>query len=103
VLVLVAGWLATATPPASAATDYASQLVEGDIATRDANDRIYQLEASRTYDPRPDLDRIRTTRETPGHGTHSWANFWRQELIDLLARTEREDDTGKDSGGRARR
>lgn len=23
-----------------------------------------------------------------GHGTHTWANFWRQDLIDLLARTE---------------
>ena len=31
---------------------------------------------------------IRATTETRGHGTHTWARFWRQELIDLLARTE---------------
>ena len=31
---------------------------------------------------------IRSTSETRGHGTHTWARFWRQELIDLLARTE---------------
>jgi homoserine O-acetyltransferase len=24
-----------------------------------------------------------------GHGTHTWATFWKQDLIDLLARTER--------------
>jgi len=23
-----------------------------------------------------------------GHGTHTWAVFWKQDLIDLLARTE---------------
>lgn len=41
--------------------------------------------------------RLKTTRyllipsspETRGHGTHSWARFWQQELVDLLARTER--------------
>jgi homoserine O-acetyltransferase len=26
--------------------------------------------------------------ETRGHGTHSWARFWREELTGLLARTE---------------
>ena len=31
---------------------------------------------------------VRATSDTRGHGTHSWAKFWRQELIDLLARTE---------------
>jgi homoserine O-acetyltransferase len=31
---------------------------------------------------------IRATSDTRGHGTHTWAKFWRQELIDLLARTE---------------
>jgi homoserine O-acetyltransferase len=31
---------------------------------------------------------IRATSDTRGHGTHTWARFWRQELIDLLARTE---------------
>lgn len=97
-----------------------------DIGTRDANDLIYQLDASRTYNPLPNLERVRVpmvwinsaddfinppgygiaeaaarrmpsaryilipaSAETRGHGTHSWARFWRQELIDLLARTER--------------
>ena len=32
-----------------------------------------------------------TSPETRGHGTHTWARFWRQELIDLLARTEGSD------------
>jgi homoserine O-acetyltransferase len=31
---------------------------------------------------------IRATSDTRGHGTHTWARFWRQELIDLMARTE---------------
>jgi homoserine O-acetyltransferase/O-succinyltransferase len=31
---------------------------------------------------------IRATSDTRGHSTHTWAKFWRQELIDLLARTE---------------
>jgi homoserine O-acetyltransferase len=31
---------------------------------------------------------IRETGDTRGHSTHTWARFWRQELIDLLARTE---------------
>jgi homoserine O-acetyltransferase len=32
---------------------------------------------------------IRATSDTRGHGTHTWAKFWRQDLIDLLARTEK--------------
>lgn len=31
---------------------------------------------------------IKATQETRGHGTHTWAKFWKQELIDLLNRTE---------------
>ena len=30
---------------------------------------------------------VRATSDTRGHGTHTWAKFWRQELVDLLART----------------
>jgi homoserine O-acetyltransferase/O-succinyltransferase len=99
--------------------------VEAAIATLDANDLIYQLEASRNYDPSPHLERIRTpmtwvnsaddfinppdlgiaepaarrmpsvrfvlipaSPETRGHGTHTWARFWKAELIELLRRTE---------------
>ena len=31
---------------------------------------------------------IPETSDTRGHGTHTWAKFWRQDLIDLIARTE---------------
>jgi homoserine O-acetyltransferase len=108
-----------------AADAYITERIDRDIPTRDANDLIYQLEASRTYDPWPGLEKIRVpmtwvnsaddfinpaeygiaeeaarrmktaryiliraTPETRGHGTHTWARFWRQELIDLLAKTE---------------
>jgi len=31
---------------------------------------------------------IKATDETRGHGTHTWAKFWKGELVDLLKRTE---------------
>lgn len=31
---------------------------------------------------------IPETPDTRGHGTHTWAKFWKQDLVDLLARTE---------------
>jgi len=31
---------------------------------------------------------IAETPETRGHGTHTWAKFWKADLIDLLVRTE---------------
>ncbi len=105
---------------------YIVDRIAKDLPTRDANDLIYQLEASRTYNPWPALERIRVpmtwvnsaddfinppeygiaedaarrmktaryiliraTSDTRGHGTHTWAKFWRQELIDLMARTEK--------------
>ena len=112
--------------PTRAASDaYIVERVDRDLATRDANDLIYQLDASRNYDPWPGLEKIkaaltwvnsgddfinppdygiaeeaarriktgryilvRATSDTRGHGTHTWAKFWRQELIDLLARSE---------------
>lgn len=91
----------------------------------DANDRIYQLEASRNYNPSPQLARITVpltwvnsaddfinppglglaerdaarmakarfvlvpeSAETRGHSTHTWAIFWKNELVDLLKRSE---------------
>ena len=87
----------------------------------DANDAIYQLDASRDYDPAPLLDRIRVpvlwvnsaddfinppelglaeklarrmprarfvlipaSTQTKGHGTHTWAKFWKRDLVKLL-------------------
>jgi homoserine O-acetyltransferase len=129
-LLQVAGWnplqVQIAYPTRAAADAYIVDRVTRDMASRDANDLIYQLDASRTYNPLPNLERVRVpmtwmnsaddfinpsqygiaeaaarrlpsahyilipaTAETRGHGTHTWARFWRQELIDLLARTER--------------
>lgn len=91
----------------------------------DANDLIYQIDASRTYDPSPKLESIvvplvhvnsaddfinppelgiaereirrvkqgrfvliPASEQTRGHGTHTWAVFWKDELVKLLAGTE---------------
>lgn len=118
-------YLQKAYPDRESAEAFIVERIQRDIAGRDANDLIYQLEASRTYDPSGELDRITVpitwvnseddfinppgygiaeraaarmknaryvlipaTSETRGHSTHTWAKFWKQELIDLLARTE---------------
>lgn len=118
-------WLQREHPTRDSADAYLAGRVERDLATRDANDLIYQLEASRTYDPLPHLERIRApmtwinsaddfinppeygvaeaaarrmpgaryiliprSADTRGHGTHTWARFWKDELVDLLRRTE---------------
>ncbi len=31
---------------------------------------------------------IKATDDTRGHGTHTWAKFWKDELVALLARSE---------------
>jgi homoserine O-acetyltransferase len=102
---------------------YAQQL-PARLKTAEANDLIYQLEASRTYDPAPDLEKIKAPLtwvnscddfinppelglaeaevkrirggrfvlipcrpDTHGHGTHTWAAFWKADLADLLRRS----------------
>jgi homoserine O-acetyltransferase/O-succinyltransferase len=94
------------------------------LKTAEANDLIYQLQASRDYDPSKDLEkikapltwvnssddfinppelglaqaevkRIRNGRfilipfrpDTHGHGTHTWAVFWQNDLAELLRRS----------------
>src|SRR4051812_16285443 len=47
-------------PTREASDAYIVPRVEADIASRDADDLIYQLEASRSYDPLPGIARIRT-------------------------------------------
>lgn len=32
---------------------------------------------------------IQATPETRGHGTHTWARFWKKDLVELLARSEK--------------
>lgn len=118
-------WQAQA-PTREAAETYYNTRLEADLPRRDANDLIYQLDASRNYDPSRGLEKItipvtwvnstddlinppdlgiaepaakrlkngrfvliKATPETRGHGTHTWAKFWKQELVELLARSER--------------
>ena len=108
--------------------DAADQYVE-DIEKRstalDANDLLYQVNASRNYDPSPKLETIAVpvmwinssddfinppelgiaqkeakrlkngtfillqNPETHGHGTHTWAVFWKPYLQQLLEKTAR--------------
>ena len=95
------------------------------LATLDANDFLYQVDASRDYDPSsglgaitapvmwvnsaddfinpPELGiaekyvgRIKHARfvlvplsdQTHGHGTHTWAVFWKDRLEELLKESE---------------
>jgi homoserine O-acetyltransferase/O-succinyltransferase len=101
------------------ATNYAGR-AKSDV---DANDQIYQLDSSRTYNPGPWLEKITVpvlwvnsaddfinppglalaqkavkrmpkarlvlipeSNETKGHGTHTWAKFWKADLAKLLAK-----------------
>jgi homoserine O-acetyltransferase len=112
-------------PTRVAASNYAQERVATGIKELDANDLIYQLDASRDYDPWPKLERITApltwinsaddfinprslkvpqqavkrmknarfrlipeSAETHGHGTHTWAKFWKSDLIALLKRSE---------------
>jgi len=45
-------------PTRDAADRYAADSVKSAIASTDANDEIYQVDSSRTYDPEPGLDKI---------------------------------------------
>lgn len=128
-MLLVAGAaplnLQQAYPGREAATHYARQRIAASLGSLDANDLIYQVEASRTYNPWPKLETIQApltwinsaddfinprnldvpqraiarmpnarfrlipeSAETRGHGTHTWARFWKKDLVELLARTE---------------
>ena len=111
-------------PTRDKAGAYAEERVTTALARLDANDYIYQIEASRNYNPWPTLEAIKApmmwvnsaddfinprnlpfpsealkrmpnarfrlipeTSETKGHSTHTWAKFWKQDLIELLARS----------------
>src|SRR5262245_41188567 len=100
---------------------YLNTQIESRMATTDANDLIYQIEASRDYNPAPKLESIvapvmfvnsgddfinppdlgiaereikRVKRgtfvlipasdQTRGHGTHTWAKFWKDKLTQLM-------------------
>ncbi|WP_341207845.1 alpha/beta fold hydrolase [uncultured Sphingomonas sp.] len=112
-------------PKRVSAEAFANERVTAAIASTDANDLLYQIDASRSYDPWPRLEAITApttwinsaddfinprsldfpvravarmkdarfrlipeTAETRGHGTHTAARFWKQDLVDLLRRTD---------------
>jgi len=98
---------------------------EARIPALDANDLLYELDASRNYNPQPGLEKIRVplmwvnsaddfinppelqtperdvkriaqgrfhlieaTDQTHGHGTHTWAVFWKEYLLELLRESQ---------------
>jgi homoserine O-acetyltransferase len=112
-------------PTRTAASVFAEDKVSNALKSLDANDLIYQLDASRNYNPWPKLEAIRVpltwinsaddfinprnldyprralkrmptarfrlipeSADTHGHGTHTWAKFWKADLSALLARSE---------------
>ncbi len=111
-------------PTAEAADAYLAETMPRALATLDANNLLYQVNASRNYDPSAGLETITvpvtwinsaddfinppelglaeqfapslkngryillpSTKEGRGHGTHTWAVFWRDELRALLGRS----------------
>ena len=112
--------------PTLAKTDEVlDKFVEQITKTDDANDVLYALEASRDYDPGPNLEKIRApllainsaddlinppelgilereikrvsrgralvipmSEKTHGHGSHTVAALWKDELVKLLKETE---------------
>src|SRR5437660_2830578 len=113
--------------PTLAKTDEALDTsVEQIVKTDDANDVLYALEASRDYDPGPNLEKIRApllainfaddlinppelgilereikrvphgraivmpfSDRTRGHGSHTIATLWKDELVKLLKEFEK--------------
>lgn len=109
-------------PTRAAAEAYKDEVYARVFGRNDANDTIYQLDSSRTYNPWPNLEKITVpvlwinsaddfinpplygiteqaaprmpkarfilipaSPETKGHGTHTWAKFWKDDLVRLLA------------------
>jgi homoserine O-acetyltransferase len=111
-------------PTREAADQYVAD-VEQRALSLDANDLLYQLNASRNYDPSPQLENITVpvmwinsfddfinppelgiaekqaqrlkngtfillrNEQTHGHGTHTWAVFWKPYLQQILEPTAR--------------
>ena len=112
--------------PTLAKTDEVlDKFVNDYVKTADANDVLYAVDASRDYDPGPNLEKIRApllainsaddlinppelvileseikrvpngravvlplSEKTRGHGSHTMAALWKDELVDLLKRSE---------------
>jgi len=111
-------------PTRDAADKYLEDYFRTRTAGLDANDFLYQVNASRNYDPSPQLAKIKApvmwinsaddfinppelsiaeqkvkeiknarfvlipaSENTHGHGTHTWAEIWKQYLAELLERS----------------
>jgi homoserine O-acetyltransferase len=114
-----------AMPTREAVDTYLARELPRRVEPIDANDFLYQVAASRTYDPSRDLEKVTapitwvnsaddfinppelglaepaakrlkngrfvlipTSKDTHGHGTHTWAALWKDELAALLKRSE---------------
>jgi homoserine O-acetyltransferase len=127
-------WLMSSNPvlrqkeaPSLAKTDAVlDRFADEHAKTADANDVLYAVEASRDYDPGPDLEKIRApllainsaddlinppelgilereikrvpkgralvlplSDQTRGHGSHTIAALWKDQLVELLQRSAR--------------
>ena len=113
-----------ALPTRDAADKFLDDYFTKDPKIPDANDFLYNVNASRNYDPSPQLEKITApvmwinsaddfinppelgiaereakrlkngrfvlipaSDQTHGHGTHTWAIFWKQYLEELLAKS----------------
>jgi len=129
-LLLIAGsaplYFQSAYPTREAADQRVVDYTRTQLAALDANDLLYQVNASRDYDPSARLGEIRApvlwinsaddfinppelgiaeaqakrlphgrfvllpaSEQTRGHGSHTWAALWKNELVALLAETGR--------------
>jgi homoserine O-acetyltransferase len=112
-------------PTRAAAENYVDTFLKARMTASDANDLIYQFQASRNYNPSEHLDRITVpvlyinsaddyinppelgiaetlskkmphcrfvlvpiSDQTRGHGTHTVAAVWKDDLIQLLRDSE---------------
>ena len=110
-----------ALPTRDAADQFLEKFMQRELDDLDANDLLYQVNASRDYDPESGLDKIKVPLTqvnsaddfinppelglaeraikrvqggrfvllaasdlTHGHGTHTWAALWQQDLAQLL-------------------
>ncbi len=113
-----------ALPTRDAADKYLDDYFKARFSALDANDLLYQVNASRNYDPSPQLGKIKAqvmyinsgddfinppelgiaereikkvqnakfvlipaSENTHGHGTHTWAEVWKQYLAELLEKS----------------
>ena len=131
-LLLIAGsaplYMQAAFPSRDSADHRVVEYTSASLATLDANDLLYQVSASRDYDPSARLENISApvlwinsaddfinppelgiaeaqakrlrhgrfvllpaSAQTRGHGSHTWAAFWKPELVALLTQTSHPD------------